>query len=84
MEVTLLPLLVNSWHLGPVLSPGVTSGSQKTGCPNRNLGVWRRPRHCPSPLSQGTFPAVAGPPHFLHLSVISASTVLPVRTCSCR
>ena len=23
MEVTLLPLLVNSWHLGPVLSPGL-------------------------------------------------------------
>ena len=39
MKVTLLPLLVNSWHLGPVLPPGVTSGSQKTGFANRNLAL---------------------------------------------
>ena len=40
---TLLPSVVNGWRTGPVPSPGlrlVTSGGQKTGCPNRRC-VWR-------------------------------------------
>ena len=35
---TLLPPFVNGWRTGPVCPP-VTSGGQKTGCPNRGLAL---------------------------------------------
>ena len=38
--VVFLPSVVNGWQRGSVLSPGVTSGGQKTGCPNFRC-VWR-------------------------------------------
>ena len=38
--VVFLPSVVNGWQRGSVLSPGVTSDGQKTGCPNLRC-VWR-------------------------------------------
>ena len=66
-KVTLLPLVVNGWHLGPVLSPGVTSGSQKTGCANRGLHVWTTGEITPSavcwlPLRTGSAEHTTRPP----------------------
>ena len=35
------------------MTPPVTSGSQKTGCPNRNLGVWTTGESTPSAALDG-------------------------------